>query len=269
MEGQQTESGDAPPSKVVRLPRDWLGPHEALVPLGGPPRDDEVEGTPGDATEPPPGPADFWGERSAAIHDALQTPVRSHAPEDGPGRRSVVLSAWNRISLPRIGCRGRPRTWIAAMTVAGAALGAGIAIAMLSAASGPRPVREPRLNMAVVLGASVSKLLDVRPPTIVPRTTTPRHRVRPVRHVAHRAPKPPPPVTRHESASPPARVDAAPAALTAVSPNTSSSHSSIARMPSTPIETSAPSARPSVSSRTRVNPTGQTGALGPVSSPNG
>ena len=269
MEGQQTESGDAPASKVVRLPRDWLGPRDALVPLGGPPTDGEVEGTPDDATEPPPNPDDFWGERSAAIHDALQAPVRNHAPEDRPGRHSPGWSTWNRIGLPRIGQRGRPRTWIAAMAVAGAALGAGIAIAVLSAASAPPPVRDERPNMAAVLGGSVSKLLDVRPPTIVPRTATSRHRVRPIRHTARRAPKPAPRVARHESASPPARVYAAPAAPTVPSPGTSSSHSSIARTPSTPAETSAPSARPSVSSRKRVNPTGQAGALGPVSSPNG
>jgi hypothetical protein len=94
-------------SNVVRL-RDWIGPEEELVPFGPRARSADVDGglhagpsadvdgglhagpsadvdgglhagqppvgmttlTP----QPPPAAADFWGERSAAVHDALRAP---------------------------------------------------------------------------------------------------------------------------------------------------------------------------------------------------
>lgn len=63
---------DATASNVVRLPRDWLGPREELIPFG--PR----------ASESPaaPSPSDFWGEHSADMHHALQGPDRVSEPTD-------------------------------------------------------------------------------------------------------------------------------------------------------------------------------------------
>jgi hypothetical protein len=72
-------------SNVIRLPRDWLGPREELVPLGiggdaasfgiGPDREsthpDSTDGPGVDQLEA----ADFWGEGSAAVQRALEAPA--------------------------------------------------------------------------------------------------------------------------------------------------------------------------------------------------
>ncbi len=46
----------------MRLPRDWLGPREELVPFGSP-SEDSVSGAAVDEAPP-----DFWGETSASLH---------------------------------------------------------------------------------------------------------------------------------------------------------------------------------------------------------
>ncbi len=82
---------------VVRLPRDWLGPRDELVPLaiGG----DSVGAL--EREEVPPGADDFWGEGSAAVQSALlgpaaaphraAPPVETGSPALAPlGRRLLV-----------------------------------------------------------------------------------------------------------------------------------------------------------------------------------
>jgi hypothetical protein len=75
--------------KVVRLPVDWLGPREELVPFG-PSADDHFKDT--GVSSPPLRAEDFWGESSAAIHDALEpsVPVAGRpspaAPKAAPSR---------------------------------------------------------------------------------------------------------------------------------------------------------------------------------------
>ncbi len=86
-EGPHAEQEQVGRDNVIRLPRDWLGPREELVPFG--PRADEGA--------PPPSAADFWGEGSAAVQDALQVPVTSMSA-DGDGlsvsRPSRVRGSW-------------------------------------------------------------------------------------------------------------------------------------------------------------------------------
>jgi hypothetical protein len=103
-EGPQTEhiQGEAP--NVVRLPVDWLGPRDELVPIG-PPRDEDASSR-GDQTaegpdrrqlralteQPtmPPSAADFWGERAEAVQDVLQGPAPAPpAPSDVEARPSA------------------------------------------------------------------------------------------------------------------------------------------------------------------------------------
>jgi hypothetical protein len=73
----------------VRLPVDWLGPREELVPFG-PSADDHFKDK--GVSSPPLRAEDFWGESSAAIHDALEpsVPVAGRpspaAPEAAPRR---------------------------------------------------------------------------------------------------------------------------------------------------------------------------------------
>lgn len=58
----QIQEGQALESNVVRLPRDWLGPREELVPFGAPEQD------PGPISASDGGQPDFWGETSAYLH---------------------------------------------------------------------------------------------------------------------------------------------------------------------------------------------------------
>ncbi len=70
---------------VIRLPRDWLGPPEELVPIG---RGPEVPRTPQ--------PEDFWSEASATVQDAVPAPrpeaPRRSLPRALPFRTAAVLA---------------------------------------------------------------------------------------------------------------------------------------------------------------------------------
>lgn len=106
---------------VVHFPRDWFGPPDELVPIGrtarppqpsapAPPGRDPTDTndwtgwaddgvlvplTPSNRDpEPPPArirtAADFWGEESATVHDALQAPPPAPARPTGPRVRARV-----------------------------------------------------------------------------------------------------------------------------------------------------------------------------------
>jgi hypothetical protein len=73
-DGYNDDSGGLPPNEenVIRLPRDWLGPPEELVPIG---RAARARATQHDLDHGMPPAADaFWSEDSAALHDAVQAP---------------------------------------------------------------------------------------------------------------------------------------------------------------------------------------------------
>ncbi|MBV9917137.1 MAG: hypothetical protein JO153_11615, partial [Solirubrobacterales bacterium] len=67
-ERPETEEGTTK-GNVIRLPVDWLGPREELIPLG--PAGDR------DEAPAPPSASDFWGEHSADMHHVLVDPARS------------------------------------------------------------------------------------------------------------------------------------------------------------------------------------------------
>lgn len=77
---------------VVRLPRDWLGPREELIPFG--PRADEAEPPSDEAASPGlPTAADFWsGEAPVAVHEAVHPDDAPHRPARHSGRLSPLLS---------------------------------------------------------------------------------------------------------------------------------------------------------------------------------
>jgi hypothetical protein len=95
--------------KVVRLPVDWLGPREELVPFGPSARGDQPEEAEGPIT--PLRAEDFWGESSAAIHDALEPPApvaRPPRPVASPPAPRPPVPASPRRHHPRLP-RMRPR----------------------------------------------------------------------------------------------------------------------------------------------------------------
>jgi len=179
-EGRETEvreAGPQSPGNVVRLPRDWLGPREELVPFG--PRVVSLDAEPAPPSDngeaAPPSAEDFWGERAAAIHDALQAPANPAHPDT----RSAGLAGTREASQPpRVGAaRGRPRKAIRGISLPGAdwrivaALAAGVAIAavvVIAFSSGISSPRAPaqaasrsQAGFAAVLSGGVSNALRV------------------------------------------------------------------------------------------------------------
>jgi hypothetical protein len=123
------------------------------------------------------------------------------------------------------------------------------------------------LNMAAILTGGVSRILDIGPPPIISAGAARPH-PRPVRRVSHHAAvaRQSAQASRHQpSLPPPATTYAARATPSTTPPPYHSSQS--ASRPHT--GTGRSQASTSASSRATVNPTGASGALGPVQSPNG
>jgi hypothetical protein len=112
-DGRTEDSGGLPRNEenVIRLPRDWLGPPEELVPIGSAARARAAQRDLDHGMAPS---ADaFWSEDSAALHDALQAPSDLSRERLEPpvglvppvaGRRSFSLAR-----LPRLRLSGRER----------------------------------------------------------------------------------------------------------------------------------------------------------------
>lgn len=250
-EGPETEEGNEgteQTSKVVRLPRDWLGPREHLVSFGPPaPPEPEPEAPP--PTPGVPSTADaFWGEDSAAIHDAVEAPAGGRAASEAP--RSVPPPTW-------FGPVSR-RALVAAVGLAAAAAVA--VFALLAPGSQPGVASHgARLDIAAILSDGVARISKVQLPRIAPTHRTPRLRV--VHHTAHRPPR----ITtdeRHNSS--PAPTYAVRATVASATPVVHTS-----ALAPTPYTSAPPTESTSTHSAAPVTPTGQSGALGPISSPNG
>jgi hypothetical protein len=178
-ESEDTTKPALPGDNVVRLPRDWLGPREELVPL---------EGTTGAAASAgaPPRADDFWGEDSAALQDPWQ------APEDtGPAVVSGGGVRQARWRGPAFAYRGRRRVAASvALVAAVAATGIGVAYAGSGASrqrSGDRPAARLAADTKLHVGhARVSQTVTYRkPPVHHPQGHHPRvrHRRLPVKHM--------------------------------------------------------------------------------------
>jgi hypothetical protein len=245
-EGRQIEAGSATETsnKVVRLPRDWLGPPEELVPFGppaSPPTEPDLAGF---------APNDFWGERAAAIHSVVE------APEEGPPAGATTKA------------RVRQRRFAAAALVG---IAAAAAVAVLLGGSPNHITNGARLNLAAIVSNGVSRILKLGPPRVVARATSPR----PARHVPHRSPRPKPTPSRaeHRSSPPTASTYVAhappPSPEPTYHPSAQPTYHPSVSAPVSRIVTSPHHARSTTSSGAAVSPTGQNGALGPVQSPNG
>ena len=223
----------------------------------------------------PPSAADFWGERSASIHDALQAPADDEAGV--PGAAAGVPAP------ARIPARGRRRFAVAASL----ALAAVTFVVVVVGLSGPssREAGGPRVNMAAVLSSSLSRILesglahlDVKAAST--HAAVDQHRARPARSAQRARPvikrvydtvryQASPPVTYPVSAS--ADASAAPAVTTIHQPTLSAASTGTTETTSPPTRPAAPpaSVHAARSSPAAVSPTGQSGALGPIQSPNG
>jgi hypothetical protein len=119
-EGRQTEAGateSLTSDNVVRLPRDWLGPRDELIPFG-PSADSAPE------SAAPPTADDFWGEDSSAIQTALEA-------------SAFVDPGWGAASRARaregFGTRAR-----AVSVLGGVAVTLLVTLALIGGGSGPK-----------------------------------------------------------------------------------------------------------------------------------
>ncbi len=241
-EGPETDVGNEgteQTNKVVRLPRDWLGPREHLVPFGTAtppePAPEEIESaSPADA---------FWGEDAAAIHHPFEAPASDPAAADAP-----------RSGAPRLRARQLPRRrWLATGGLATAA--AVVVLATLIPGSPQHALSHgARLDIAAILTNGVERIGQVHLPRIATTHRAPQPKARVVHHVAHRA----------------ARITIVHRHL--YSPAPTYAETQVVHTPETASPPPAPSRSSpthSASSTAAVSPTGQSGALGPISSPNG
>ena len=264
-EGRQTEAGEReahPRATVVRLPRDWLGPREELVPFG-PRADSQKAGEAVSSDESPPTAEDFWGERSAAIHNALQAPADDPAAVGTAGTRRPPRS------LRRLDRR------IVAAAAGSLAIAAVLLLAVLSNPSGPsRPGGGAKTGVAAVFGSGISRLMQLGLGKLdidAHRNIAPQADSRDARHTPHRRSTPrirPSTLKVNHRQAPQLR------SVPAVSIDTShvaANYDATSHAETTPSYRSVPSAPPSrpAASPAAVSPTGESGALGPIQSPNG
>jgi hypothetical protein len=128
-------NGDTEPENVIRLPRDWVGPPEELVPIGsrareGRPGDGPAEDSARDDVIPDAG--DFWGESAAAVHHVMSAPTETLTAGRPRRRRERIQRP--RVQLPSV---RRRRTAAIAAIVGATAIGAIIGV---SEGHGPPPV---------------------------------------------------------------------------------------------------------------------------------
>jgi hypothetical protein len=140
-DGRTEDSGGLTRSEenVIRLPRDWLGPPEELVPIGPAARARAAQRELEDGL--PPAADAFWSEDAAALHDAVQAPPGATCQRLDPPVGLVPPVAGPRVPalsrLPRFvsfGRHGRLSRWWALLAVPVAAL---LVLAVIGAAEGP------------------------------------------------------------------------------------------------------------------------------------
>jgi hypothetical protein len=267
-DGRTEDRGGLPRNEenVIRLPRDWLGPPEELVPIGSAARSRPTQRAP--EHDMPPAADAFWSEDSAALHDALEAPDpgvgERHAPPVGLVEPVAGLRLPRAIRLPHLGAlrsRGAP-PWRWSLSALGAVVLS--VAAVIGTSEGPVPHRMPsqiRVSHSTMspdltastdaagAAAGAEKAAAARRPRAQSRRhrpisrahTRPRARGRHVAKAHHRA------VTKHSAAASSSTVTHA----TASPPPTQSS---------TPTTSTAPSA----STASTVASTGSRPVTGPA-----
>lgn len=269
-EGEGREHFDRTPQadprhrdNVIRLPRDWLGPRDELVPFGpsaGPEQsklENEVAGRPSaDEGRPalPVSPADFWGEHAAALHDAVEE------GDEAVARRFVLrLGAALRLEKLR-----RPTV----------AVGLAVAVAIVVVGYVSLPGQSGSHGRSNVASRQNPSRSGVSSPWSSRRSAmTPRQ---PIRRPANsfrssqRANAARPAHGSH-SAQPPSSATSSPVVYAASASGSTTAPSTYTNPPSSPVPSTSSSAPATTGVGTRHKsstlPFGAHGALGPGSSP--
>jgi hypothetical protein len=256
-EGQHTEHGRNEADRagnVVRFPRDWFGPPDELVPIGRNAR-------PPDPPTPPPArtrtAADFWGEESATVHDALQPAPPKRVARTVPHVRPGILEL------------GRPVRRVLA-TPAALVLALVVVAASAFLATRPGGSQSPRArpddrgavtsaatHEGTILAASVLEAARHASRRTTPHVSAVRlHPTPPRSHQTIRAAASPTPAA---AAAPPVSTQAA----TAAPPSVGTSSGSVAPSGTGATEAGASQAAPSQAAPSQAGPTGPAAAFGP------
>jgi hypothetical protein len=265
---------------VVRLPRDWLGPREELVPIGS--RADALDRADKDTASPlPPAASSFWGEDSGSVQAAMQAPAGEwptipREPAAARRRRAPRFSARWLPTAPVAGRWGRvglalgliATCVIAVLAVIGLSEGPSSPADQRSAAIGTSPAAStPRGVHAVRSQALAPEVTEIRAEPRSRHVAHVRHRVAPPHGRSHgrRAS-----ATRHrlrvqpKAVSSPGTSGVAPA----TTPTTTSAPTTTPA-PTAPVASSTgESAAPKSTAGSRRQPAlGSAGTLAPGSSP--
>jgi hypothetical protein len=107
----------------VRLPRDWLGPREELVPIGPAAHARAAAAAADELADQALPPTAFWSQDSAALHDAVQAPSADPVdPWPTPAPLAPQSASRRRIRGPRLQWPGPSRARWAVLAVPAVAL---------------------------------------------------------------------------------------------------------------------------------------------------
>jgi len=293
--GRESASED----NVVRLPREWLGPREELVPIA-------VDAEPVDALATPPSTHDFWGEAlsdglAATTEEASPEPPRRPRRQRDPHRRLGFGVTHARATLVRrFSGRLRPRTRSVALPARAGSPGADaprllrpsaglagaivlmlVGLAISAGGQAGHPARSTRAARPAAPGTTAA----VAGIGLAPSATPARLHSRPFGLRTHRSPRRV--ATTHRAigrthrrgahhATPHTRTNTVEQVRYTAPAATTSAPSSSAPPATTPVPPPAttPAAPPATaaagtSAGSRQPATGASGALGPGSSPDG
>jgi hypothetical protein len=232
----------------------------------------------GTAADPPPSAEDFWGERAASIHDALQAPADQWPPAGAaPGGDRAAgnrRDGATRTGRPRVRYRGRRRRSLAIAACVTLTVLAALAVALnpLGADKARRGgAGGSKIPLASILSNGLSHALAHDVPHIGSAGATTHARVRSARatrrHAAHTRS-----ISHPVRGATPARsghaVSSQPASAEYTARETPAAPATNNTSASTPAAASSSSSR-SASTSAPVSATGASGALGPIQSPNG
>jgi hypothetical protein len=253
-EGRQSEAGATEgltSDNVVRLPRDWLGPRDELIPFGP-----SADGAADSASTPTAD--DFWGEDSSSIQTALEAPA-------------FVNPAWGAASRARAreGFHTRARAvWL----LGGVAAALLVTLAVVGGGSSPKHASQGLLATRTARSikgsnlAGLTRTIRILEPPLSRHGRTPSEAVS-RQHAssasAHRG--------RHRASGAAKPTGTVERVRYTRSARSATGESSAAASTAPPSTAPAPVAEPSgqASSSTNQPALGANGALGPGSSPDG
>lgn len=178
---------------VVRLPREWLGPPEELVPFGPSARARASDRPEPDAQEPAASSPDFWSEESAVLQDVIEAPAdpdvvqTTEAVEEPSATHARHHAEARPRRLPRPLSRHRRVRELAGVVLALCAIAGAVVIA--SQGAGPAARISRFSSGADSVGGSLPRVVALAQASLAGAETNltraTRHPTAPRRHPGH------------------------------------------------------------------------------------